>query len=63
MRNRAFMYAEMITDVNSLKHLRGLDCGERLDPREKIRATARRVGLNVPTFSDEADKLFAAEKK
>ncbi len=53
MRNRAYMYAEMVTDVKTLKQLRGLDSGERLDPRDKIRATAARVGLAVPFFADE----------
>lgn len=38
----------MVTDISELKYLRGLDTGEKLDPREKIQATARRVGLSVP---------------
>lgn len=41
-------YAVMVSSVKELKHLRGLDSGEKLDPREKIRATANRVGLSVP---------------
>eukprot|EP01036_Dinobryon_divergens_P034997 gene34997-45300_t len=44
----------MVSSINELKHLRGLDSGEKLDPREKIRATAGRVGLSVPRFADEA---------
>lgn len=38
----------MVTDIRVAKHLRYLDTGEKLDPREKIQATARRVGLTVP---------------
>jgi hypothetical protein len=38
----------MISSVKELKYLRELDTGERLDPRDKIRATAARVGLAVP---------------
>ena len=34
--------------MNELKYLRGLDSGEKLDPRDKIRATASRVGLGIP---------------
>jgi hypothetical protein len=45
----------LIADVNELKFLRGLDSGEKLDPRDKIRATASRVGLSVPKFADESD--------
>lgn len=41
-------YATMVSSINELKRLRGLDSGEKLDPREKIRATAGRVGLSVP---------------
>ena len=38
----------MISSVKELRYLRELDTGERLDPRDKIRATAARVGLAVP---------------
>lgn len=38
----------MVKDVTTLKYLRGLDSGEKLDPRDKIKATAARVGLGVP---------------
>lgn len=41
-------YATLICSVNELKKLRGLDSGEKLDPRDKIRATAARVGLGIP---------------
>ena len=46
----------MINSVNELKHLRSLDTGEKLDPRDKIRATANRVGLSVPSFADEFEE-------
>ncbi len=38
----------MVSDIRESKHLRYLDTGEKLEPREKIQATARRVGLSVP---------------
>lgn len=47
-RAAAHNYARMVTDISELKYLRGLDTGEKLDPRAKIQATARRVGLSVP---------------
>eukprot|EP01038_Epipyxis_sp_PR26KG_P009556 gene9556-12869_t len=47
-------YVRKISAVNELKYLRSLDSGEKLDPRDKIRATASRVGLSVPKFADEA---------
>ena len=47
-RTRLHNYGTMVSSINELKHLRGLDSGEKLDPREKIRATAGRVGLSVP---------------
>mmetsp|Transcript_21009 Transcript_21009/g.42231 ORF Transcript_21009/g.42231 Transcript_21009/m.42231 type:complete len:121 (+) Transcript_21009:85-447(+) len=47
-------YVKMIQSINELKYLRGLDTGEKLDPRDKIRATAGRVGLSVPRFADDA---------
>ena len=51
LQSRLHSYAVMITSINELKYLRGLDTGEKLDPREKIRATAGRVGLSVPRVS------------
>ena len=48
LRNRLHNYGTMVSSINELKYLRGLDSGEKLDPREKIRATAGRVGLSVP---------------
>ena len=48
LRNRLHSYGTMVSSINELKYLRGLDSGEKLDPREKIRATAGRVGLSVP---------------
>lgn len=45
-------YLRMVSSVKELKHLRSLDSGERLDPREKIKATAARVGFELPQVSD-----------
>ena len=56
----------MISSLNELKHLRGLDSGEKLDPRDKIRHTAARVGLSVPKvwltdwLTDPSSLLYAA---
>ena len=52
LRSIAHSYASMVTDVRELKYLRYLDSGEKLDQRDKIRATAARVGLAVPHVSD-----------
>lgn len=41
----------MISSIKEITHLRGLDFGEKLEPRDKIRATASRVGLAVPRVS------------
>ena len=41
-------YATLISNIKELKYLRYLDSGEKLDQRDKIRATAARVGLSVP---------------
>ena len=39
----------MVIDIEKLKHLRHIDSGDRhFSPRDKIRATAARVGLGVP---------------
>lgn len=48
MRRVAHEYAVMVSNIQEAKNLRYLDTGEKLDPREKIQATARRVGLTVP---------------
>jgi hypothetical protein len=48
LRANANLYATLFSSINELKFLRGLDSGEKLDPRDKIRATAARVGLGVP---------------
>lgn len=45
-------YAKKVSSINELIFLRSLDTGEKLEPRDKIMATARRVGLSVPQFSD-----------
>ena len=52
---RAINYATMISSVKQLAYLRSLDTGERLDPREKIKRTAARVGFSVPQFTDELE--------
>lgn len=44
----AHQYVKMIESIKELKYLRSLDTGEKLDPRDKIKATANRVGLAVP---------------
>jgi len=44
----ANQYVTMISSIKEITHLRGLDFGDKLDPRDKIRATASRVGLAVP---------------
>lgn len=41
-------YATMARDIKESKYLRYLDSGDKLDPREKIKNTAARVGLAVP---------------
>lgn len=47
----AHQYSTLLSNVRELKYLRGLDSGEKLDARDKIRATAGRVGLGVPNVS------------
>jgi hypothetical protein len=44
-------YAMLVQDIKQLKHLRYQDSGEKLDPRDKIKNTAARVGLSVPKVS------------
>jgi len=56
MRATAQSYATLLSSVSELSRLRSLDTGERLNPRNKIRATASRVGLSVPPFADEPQK-------
>lgn len=46
--SNAQCFAKLFRSVTELNHLRGLDSGEKLDPRDKIRATASLVGLGVP---------------
>lgn len=60
LRLSANSYAILISNIKELKYLRYLDSGEKLDQRDKIRATAARVGLSVPKFSDEG---FAGNSK
>lgn len=49
-------YNLMVSSVAQLKVLRSLDTGEKLDPREKIRRTAGRVGLSVPKVRKKKKK-------
>lgn len=44
------LYTESVKELN---YLRYLDTGEKLNPREKISHTARRVGLSVPQYENE----------
>ena len=60
---RAVNYATMISSVKELAFLRSLDTGEKLDPRDKIKNTAARVGLSVPKFADEADERTNGSQK
>ena len=48
LREAAHCYVTMISSVKELTRLRELDSGEKLNPRDKVRATAGRVGLSVP---------------
>ena len=48
LRHTAYTYSTLIASIQELRHLRDLDSGEKLDPRDKIRATGGRVGLGVP---------------
>ena len=50
-RSIADQYVTMVSSIKEITHLRGLDFGEKLEPRDKIRATASRVGLAVPRVS------------
>ena len=53
LRGTAQSYATLLLSISELSRLRALDTGERLDPRDKIRATAARVGFAIPKFADE----------
>lgn len=48
LRSIAHSYVRLAYDIKEAKYLRYLDTGEKLDQREKIQATAARVGLAVP---------------
>jgi hypothetical protein len=48
---KAHCYAKMVSGVKELAYLRNLDTGEKLTPREIVRATAAKVGLAVPSVS------------
>lgn len=48
LREVAYSYVTMASSVKQLTYLRELDTGEKLNPRDKVRATAGRVGLSVP---------------
>lgn len=48
LRHTAQTYTALIASIAELRHLRSLDSGEKLEPRDKIRATGGRVGLGVP---------------
>jgi len=62
MRANAHSYATLLSSISELKSLRALDSGEKLDPRDKIRATASRVGLSVPSFADQPLPEFLPKK-
>ena len=52
LRHTAYTYSTLIASIKELRHLRDLDSGEKLDPRDKIRATGGRVGLGVPKVNN-----------
>jgi len=41
-------YVELLSSVHELKHLRFLDSGDKLQQRDKINLTAKRVGFALP---------------
>lgn len=51
-RHTAHTYSTLIASIKELRRLRDLDSGEKLEPRDKIRATGGRVGLGVPKVSN-----------
>ena len=58
MRHTAYTYSTLIASIKELRRLRDLDSGEKLDPRDKIRATGGRVGLGVPKVSWRSLSIF-----
>lgn len=60
-------YAKLVSSVSELKYLRGLDTGEKLSPRDKLAATAARVGMGVPKYADQeidfSEKLYVFNPK
>jgi hypothetical protein len=48
LRENASCYSLLISSINELKHLRALDTGDKLKPRDHINATAARVGFSMP---------------
>lgn len=62
LREAAHSYVTMVSSVKELTRLRELDSGEKLNPRDKVRATAGRVGLSVPKFADEFEAELALSK-
>lgn len=58
VRETAHKYAILISNQKELSHLRGLDTGEKLDQRDKVRQMANRVGLSVPTVSSNVLRIF-----
>jgi hypothetical protein len=51
LRDAGRSFTLMTSSIKELNFLRDLDTGEKLSPRDKIRATAGRVGLGVPRVS------------
>lgn len=62
LRLNAESYAEMVTSVEELKHLRGLDTGDKISVRETISASAHRVGLSVPEYMTPAHESLDDKK-
>ena len=60
MREDALLYATLVNSISELKHLRELDTGDKLDPRQHINATASRVGFSLPSYSD-VEQDFSGE--
>ena len=53
MRENAKCYATLVSSISELRHLRSLDSGDKLKPRDLVNVTAKRVGFSIPKFSDE----------
>ena len=62
LRLNAEAYAEMVTSVEELKHLRGLDTGDKISVRETISASAHRVGLSVPEYMTPEHESLVEKK-